>query len=247
VTVLLIGLLTFLGVWLAASAPAHSRLERGTGRGLGSVHRRSLSLAGVLADARARGAVCATGTAFAGWALSGPIVGALGFLAGIVMAAWIGRLEPPDAARTRQQIAQDLPLVIDLLSACALVGRPTDSALAVVSRAVGGPLAERFDGLGARLALGASPAAEWASLATDQQLAPLASTMTRALKSGAPVATGLGRLADDIRRERRTQSQIRARSVGVKAAGPLALCFLPAFMLIGVVPTVAGAFSRLLV
>ncbi len=31
----------------------------------------------------------------------------------------------------------------------------------------------------------------------------------------------------------------------MKAAGPLAACFLPAFMLIGVVPTIAGAFSNL--
>jgi Flp pilus assembly protein TadB len=246
VTVLLVGLLTFLCVWLAGPAPAHSQLRRGARLRPASVHRPAISIAGVLADARARGTVCASATAFAGWALSGPVVGALGFLAGIGLAAWIGRLEPPEAARTREQIAQDLPLVVDLLSACALVGRPNDSALAAVSRAVGGPLAERFDGLCARLALGGSPATEWASLAQDQQLAPLARTMTRALESGAPVATGLGRLADDIRRERRTQSQIRARSVGVKAAGPLALCFLPAFMLIGVVPTVAGAFTRLL-
>jgi Flp pilus assembly protein TadB len=244
--VLAVGLLTFLCVWVVGSAPMHSRLRRDAQLRPASAHRRTISVAGVLADARARGTVCASGTAFAGWALSGPVVGALGVLAGIGLAAWIGRLEPPEAARTRERMAQDLPLVVDLLSACALVGRPPDSALAAVSRAVGGPLAERFNGLRARLALGASPAAEWASLAMDQQLAPLAHAMTRTLESGAPAATGLSRLADDIRRERRTQSQIRARSVGVKAAGPLALCFLPAFMLIGVVPTVAGAFSRLL-
>ncbi len=70
--------------------------------------------------------------------------------------------------------------------------------------------------------------------------------MLRALESGAPLADGLTRLAADRRRERNTQVQRRARTVGVKAAGPLAACFLPAFMLIGVVPTIAGAFSRLL-
>ena len=67
----------------------------------------------------------------------------------------------------------------------------------------------------------------------------------RTAESGAPLVEGLSRLAADRRRERRTQTQLRARSVGVKAAGPLAACFLPAFMLIGVVPTIAGAFSNL--
>jgi tight adherence protein B len=39
---------------------------------------------------------------------------------------------------------------------------------------------------------------------------------------------------------------VRARQVGVLAAGPLGLCFLPAFMLIGVVPTVVGTFTDLI-
>jgi len=69
--------------------------------------------------------------------------------------------------------------------------------------------------------------------------------MQRSAESGAPLAEGLSRLAEDRRRERRTQTQVRARNVGVKAAGPLAACFLPAFMLVGVVPTVAGSFQRL--
>ncbi len=69
--------------------------------------------------------------------------------------------------------------------------------------------------------------------------------MERSTESGAPLADGLTRLAEDCRRERRTETQLRARKVGVKAAGPLAACFLPAFMLVGVVPTVAGSFQRL--
>ena len=36
---------------------------------------------------------------------------------------------------------------------------------------------------------------------------------------------------------------MRARTVGVKAAGPLAACSSPAFMLIGVLPTIAGGFD----
>lgn len=239
-------LATFAGVWLAGPARAHSRGTRANGPQPLRQPARSAVLAGRLAEFRVRATVCVVAAALAGWAVSGPTGGALGGAGGLALAWWIGRLESPDAARTREQVARDLPLAIDLLSACAAVGRPTDRTLGVVSLAVGGPLAARFDGLHARLALGADPAAEWKRFGAEQQLAALARTMLRTLESGAPVAASLSRLADDTRRERRTQSQIRARSVGVKAAGPLALCFLPAFMVIGVVPTVAGAFSQLL-
>ncbi|MCW2792983.1 MAG: type secretion system protein, partial [Nocardioides sp.] len=37
----------------------------------------------------------------------------------------------------------------------------------------------------------------------------------------------------------------RARAVGVKAALPLGLCLLPAFVLIGIVPLVAGLLTTL--
>jgi len=37
----------------------------------------------------------------------------------------------------------------------------------------------------------------------------------------------------------------RARAVGVKAAVPLGVCLLPSFLLIGVVPLVAGLLRSL--
>ena len=34
--------------------------------------------------------------------------------------------------------------------------------------------------------------------------------------------------------------ETRARAAGVRSGAPLALCFLPAYLLVGVVPVVAG-------
>lgn len=246
--VALLALLTFAAGWLATPPPARY-LTLGLAGGAESrkwKSRKPDPRSRWLADSTGRAVLCLLAAATAGWAVHGPIGGLVGAAGGLCLSWWVGRLEPPEAARAREQMARDLPLAIDLLSACATAGRPAESALGVVSAAVGGPLAATFDGLRARLALGADPVAEWRSLGTQPQLAPLARTMTRALESGAPGAAGLSRLADDVRRERRTQAQLRARTVGVKAAGPLALCFLPAFVVIGVVPTVAGAFHHLL-
>lgn len=192
-----------------------------------------------------RAALCAAALAIVAWALVGPVAAAAALPAGVGLSVWIGKLESPATARAREEINRDLPLVVDLLAACSSVGRATQESLPVVSRAVGGALGARLDEITARLALGADPATEWARCSRDPLLADLGRTMQRSAESGAPLTEGLARLAEDRRRERRTQVQLRARNVGVKAAGPLAACFLPAFMVVGVVPTVAGSFQRL--
>lgn len=192
-----------------------------------------------------RTVVCAGAGAALSWAVAGWAMALVGTVGGVVLSWWLGRLESPSEVKAREEIRRDLPLVVDLLGACALAGRPVDQALELVSRAVGGTVADRLYPTIARLGLGAAPDREWRLLAADPELARLARAMTRSVESGAPLVEGLSKLADDCRRERRTETQRRARTVGVKAAGPLAACFLPAFMLIGVVPTVAGAFSNL--
>jgi Flp pilus assembly protein TadB len=196
-------------------------------------------------DAARRCCVCVAALMLLGWVVAGPVGLLPGVPAGLAVAAWIGTLESPDAARLRAETSRDLPLAVDLLSACSSVGRTPQQALPVVSRAVGGTLGARLAGISTRLDLGADPSAEWARLVADPLLADLGRAMQRSSASGAPLAAGLSRLADDLRRERRTRAQMRARSVGVKAAGPLAACFLPAFMIVGVVPMVAGSFQRL--
>jgi pilus assembly protein TadC len=71
--------------------------------------------------------------------------------------------------------------------------------------------------------------------------------MSRAAQSGAPVAEVLTRLADDAREASRAASVAAARSVGVKAVAPLGLCFLPAFVLLGIIPVVAGLASAIVI
>ncbi len=240
---LLAALLAFGGVW--CWLPSQS------GRGVDRVlppHKapgRQGPRAPLVESPRQRTLSCLLGAAASGWVLAGPVGIVVGIPVGLALSWWVSRLESPSATRSREQIANDLPLAADLLAACAAAGRPPDQCLDLVSRAVGGALGQRLDAITARLALGADPSTEWSRLGSEDQLAPLGRTLMRTAESGAPLVEGLSRLAADRRRERRTQTQLRARSVGVKAAGPLAACFLPAFMLIGVVPTIAGAFSNL--
>lgn len=157
-----------------------------------------------------------------------------------------GRMEPPATRRRRERLAASVPHAVDLLAACLAAGLSPASALELVTTAVQPPLADELAAICARLRLGVDPAAVWRDVATHPQLGSLGRTLSRAVESGASVADALARLSEDLRRRSRAEVESRARSVGVKAALPLGGCLLPAFVLVGVVPLVAGSVSVLL-
>ena len=111
---------------------------------------------------------------------------------------------------------------------------------------MGGPLREILAGHTARLRLGADRVDEWRRVAATPRGRGVGTLDGASAESGAAVVESLDRLADDLRKARAATLQRRARSVGVRAAGPLGLCFLPAFMLVAVVPTVVGGFAHIL-
>lgn len=192
-----------------------------------------------------RSLACPSGGGGLGWVIAGSGGAIVGVAGGAVLAWWLGRLEPAGRARERELVSRDLPIAAELLAACTTVGAPLDRSLAVVADALGGPLATRLRAVLIRLELGADPVGVWRELEPDAELGGMARTVVRAIESGAAPADGLARLAADRRRDRRAVLQGRARSVAVRSAGPLAACFLPAFMLVGVVPIVVGVFSQL--
>ncbi len=173
----------------------------------------------------------------AGLTVGGP-VGLLAWLA-------IRRMEAPAARRRREELESVLPHVVDLLAACLSAGHALAPALTEIGRAVGGPVAEELGVLEHRLRLGVDPVTVWRDAGRHPQLGPLGRCLSRAVDSGASVADAMTQLADDLRRETRLRVEGRARSVGVKAALPLGVCMLPAFVLVGVVPIVVGSLSAL--
>lgn len=183
-------------------------------------------------------------------------IGALTFLGGVAgavgaplaaAATWImvGRIEPAGVRRRREQVARDLPHLVRLLAVALSSGAPPATALEVVADAMPGPAGDRLRPVATRLRLGADPAAGWAALRADPVLAPLGRALARAEDGGLSVAVAIGRLADDLAQQERADVERRARAVGVKAAVPLGLCLLPAFLLIGIVPLVGGLLSTL--
>ncbi len=181
------------------------------------------------------------------WAI---VTGLVGMVLGAVVAGavhlGIGVMEPASIRTRRQQIERDAPLVADLLSCCLVVGASTHTAMAAVADAVGGPTQQLLAESAARIRLGADPLTEWSRLAAVQPLAPIARAFTRSTVSGAPLADLLLEVANEQRSTLRAGLQERAKSAGVRTVGPLGACFLPAFILLGVVPVIASLVTQLL-
>ena len=176
--------------------------------------------------------------------------GAAGAVAGIVGAGLarvvLGRLEPADRRRHREALERQAPLVVDLVAACLASGASLERSLDVASAAVGAPAADLLSRATASLRLGADPRVVWADLARHDPLAPMARAVARSQQTGAPVSALLPRVADQARAAHRARAEARIRTAAVRLTAPLGVAFLPAFVLLGVVPVVASWVGRLL-
>ncbi len=170
---------------------------------------------------------------------------AVGLVAAVVLWVVIGRSEPPELRRDREAVRRELPQVVALLGAALQGGAAVPEALHLVGTALPGAAARRLGAVEARLAVGVDPALVWRALLSDPELAPLGRALARAHDSGAPVVGAVEQLAGELTGRARADVEDRARAVGVRAAVPLGLCLLPAFVLLGIVPLVAGLASTL--
>lgn len=175
--------------------------------------------------------------------------GWLGAVLGIAVSlvAWraLARMEPADARRRRESLVALLPQAVDLMASALAVGASPDAAVRVVAEAVDEPMRHELGRIQHRLSLGVDPVRVWSEVGRHPELGALGRCLARALESGASVSHALHRLAEDLRRSARAEVEARARTVGVRAAAPLGLCLLPAFILTGIVPLVAGTVSVL--
>jgi tight adherence protein C len=100
----------------------------------------------------------------------------------------------------------------------------------------------------AALRLGGTPAAALRAAADRSGLDELraaAAALEAAERWGAPPAEALAARAEALRSRARLHAEAEAGRAAVRLAFPLVLCFLPAFVLLTVVPTVAGSLRAL--
>ncbi|MFJ3882984.1 type II secretion system F family protein [Streptomyces sp. NPDC090077] len=182
----------------------------------------------------------------AGWLLIGGVPGILAGCAAAFAVRWLlARARPPTGPDVREAEGQ-LPFAADLLAACLAAGAGPVEAAEVVGESLGGPVGKRLALAGAELRLGGEPGAAWGRLAELPGARGLAECLERAARTGAPAAEPVSRLAAALRADRSRRAGARAQRAAVLVTAPVGLCFLPAFLAVGVAPVVIGMASGLL-
>jgi pilus assembly protein TadC len=94
--------------------------------------------------------------------------------------------------------------------------------------------------------LGAEAELAWGVCAAHPDVEPLARAAVRVADSGAALATALRVLAGERRSEAQADARAIVQRVGVQGVLPVGLCFLPAFVLVGIVPAAMGLLGGVL-
>lgn len=185
-----------------------------------------------------------------GLALAASIV--VGGLGGFLLAliAIVGGILGPSklmvmrAADRREHIAQGLPPAVDLLTTCIEAGLSLEQAVARVAREleVSSPiLADELRTTAKEFEAGVSLPDALRRLARRvglDDLSALCGVIAQAHGLGAPVGTTLREYAQSSRRQRMSMLEERAGKLAAQLTIPLAVCLLPAAMLIIIGPAV---------
>lgn len=142
-----------------------------------------------------------------------------------------------------------LAQLVDLLAAALTAGLPAPDALAAAAGALETShpdLADPLRSVSARMRLGATPDEAWRDVPGAGPLAPVTAMLVRACQGGGSVRSALRHAADRMRSEADAAATARAERAAVMVAGPLGLCFLPAFVCLGVLPVVMGLADGML-
>ncbi len=171
----------------------------------------------------------------------GPVA-ALVPAAAVVGAAGLGLLEPASTRARQRRLVMEAPQALDLLAACLAAGLPPRNATAAVVSVFDGPLAEDLGAVARAVDVGLSDATAWRSLRGHPQLGEAAVDLARAVESGTRMVETLTFYARDARQRRASAVESTAKAVGVRCVLPMMICFVPSFILVGVLPAVVSAF-----
>lgn len=186
---------------------------------------------------------------------------ALGLLTGLSMVpaaglagalGWASMLLPMSRSPAQRELDRHrLTVHADLLAACLSAGMSVDSALRAASSAVGvdridsaDPLTA-LDAVAGLLALGSDPQQAWRPADDHPELAGLAAAARRSAGGGIGLADAAREHAETLRQQAMSQAERKAARAAVAITAPLGLCFLPAFVCLGLAPVVIGLLKTL--
>src|SRR5690606_1756212 len=163
------------------------------------------------------------------WALAGPMLAAR-----------------RAAARHEAAVVDQLPDIVDLLALTAAAGLSVPAALVAIGDRPGGPLGAACARAAAVVRRGGTTAGALAEVAAaGPAVRPLVDALAQHVRYGTPLVPALDRVGIEARARRRRRAEEAARRLPVALLFPLVLTTFPAFVLLTVVPLLAGSFGSL--
>ena len=163
-------------------------------------------------------------------------------LACLVLATTVGvapsmRIERKASIRVRDGPTDILAIAadIELFAACIHSGLSTAHAATAVASVSEN---EQWRSVQALLAIGVGAGRAWEPMRGIEGLGELAALATMSERSGGALSTGCERIVDKLRNDTAHAATAAAERAGVLIALPLAVCYLPAFFILGLAPTV---------
>jgi Flp pilus assembly protein TadB len=156
--------------------------------------------------------------------------------------AWTDRLSRSGT----NPLHTELAVAADLMAAALRAGSPVPSAVLHAGEVLEGPLSAPLTQIARELAAGVSPRQAWQRIGGLDAARRLTNAALRTSESGAAMSGALTRCADDLRLDAANDRQARVQRASVLLMLPLGLCFLPAFLLAGLVPVVLAVVSEVL-
>jgi pilus assembly protein TadC len=131
---------------------------------------------------------------------------------------------------------------LDVFAACLSAGMAVAGAARATAPFAPRPLADVLGRAADLLALGSDPTTAWSSLGAtgDDHVDALCRLARRSASSGMALAQAVLELADQSRSDAADSATSAGERASVLIAGPLGVCYLPAFVCLGIVPVVAG-------
>lgn len=156
------------------------------------------------------------------------------------------RARQADVARVLVPDESDDPLAVasslDVFAACLQSGMAVATAANATAPSAPGALAKVLRRAADLLALGAQSETAWSNHGPplDDDVEAFCRLARRSAESGTALAQAITELAERSRLDAADTARAAAERASVLIAGPLGLCYLPAFVCLGIVPVVVG-------
>lgn len=144
----------------------------------------------------------------------------------------------------RREVLRALPDALDMLAACVRAGTSVRSAFALAAEREHNALGDAMRDTVAALDHGLPRDEAYALLCRRggaSELRTVVNALRRAERLGTSVSSTLVVLAQDMRERRRSHAEEQARGAPVRMLFPVIVCFLPAFVLLTIVPVLLVA------